>query len=478
MRLAPGVAALVTLVIATSTQADPTPRFPPGAVWNQDISLAPAHPQSGAMITSLATVGGFGYGRMQIDFGLQVVRALATSPTRTIVAIPGDSYYSPDCEPVGTAMPVPANAAIEAVTGLTCDNNNEDCHLLVVQGEVLYEAYRANASGSGSLQAQCLAVWKLDRVYPDSNRGEHCTSADAAGFPIAPLLFNADDVYAAMQVANGDLGHAIRFILPNPRMASALVATVRTKFYVRPASHAGGPSGPEASVPYGSRLRLRSDFPVSSYPAAAQVVLRTMQRYGIVLADGGNIALTAESDRYTAHTWSEVGLTSRVFDQAVPASPVRVQDFTVLDTGPRIVETYECVRNAEPPPPSTTPPTAISARITQAAPKALLLIEVRWSDGAAQVDLWRNGQKQRTVTNANLYVEKYFGGVRPTFRVCNANTTTCTATVISQPLRQTGPIPATPQPPLPKPSLATEPPVTPKIQVRSRPSARARIGGE
>lgn len=98
-------------------------------------------------------------------------------------------------------------------------------------------------------------MWKLDFVYPDDNRGDHCTSADAAGFPIAPLLFNADEVFAAMQGVEGDLGHAIRFILPNARMASG------TKFYVRPASHAGGPSGPEASVPYGSQLRLRRDFP-------------------------------------------------------------------------------------------------------------------------------------------------------------------------------------------------------------------------
>jgi len=75
------------------------------------------------------------------------------------------------------------------------------------------------------------------------------------------------------------------------------------------------------------------------------VILRTMQRYGIVLADGGNIALTAESDLFTTHTWAELGINSRVFDQAAPSAPVMAQDFVVLDTGPRIVETYDCVRN-------------------------------------------------------------------------------------------------------------------------------------
>ena len=368
MRLPPLLASLLLALTCGTVQADAPPRFPPQAVWHQDISNAATHADSATMISGLAGLGGFGYGRMQIDFSMHIVHAPANAPTRTIVGFPSnDEYYAPDCEPVGTPMPVPANAAIEGQTGLTCNNGNGDCHLLVVQGNTLYEAYTANASGATGLESMCLAVWKLDRVYQDSNRGEHCTSADAAGFPIAPLLFNADEVHAAMQVANGDLGHAIRFILPNPRMATNLVNGVRRKVYVRPASHAGGPSGPENTVPYGARLRLRSDFPVHLYPAGAQVVLRTMQRYGIVLADGGNIALTAESDLYTTRKWTEVGINSRVFDQAVPAAPVRVQDFAVIDTGPRIVETYDCVRNAEPPPPpASTPPSGIASRLLPA----------------------------------------------------------------------------------------------------------------
>jgi hypothetical protein len=158
-----------------------------------------------------------------------------------------------------------------------------------------------------------------------------------------------------MQVSGGDLGHAIRFILPNARMATEN----GQKVYVRPASHAGGPSGPSGTVAYGSRLRLRPDFPVNLYNPAAQVILRTMQHYGIVLADGGNIALTAESDLYTTHTWAELGIDSRTFDQQVTGAPVRVTDFAVLDTGPRIVETYDCVRNPDPPPGGGTPTIAI-----------------------------------------------------------------------------------------------------------------------
>jgi hypothetical protein len=132
------------------------------------------------------------------------------------------------------------------------------------------------------------------------------------------------------------------------------------KVYVRPASHAGGPSGPSGTVAYGSRLRLRADFPVNLYSPAAQVILRTMQHYGIVLSDGGNIALTAESDLFTTHSWAELGITSRTFDQEVPGAIVKVQDFAVLDTGPRIVETYDCVRNPDPPPVGGTPSISIA----------------------------------------------------------------------------------------------------------------------
>jgi len=336
--------------------AAPPPRFPDAAVWHQDISAADLHPQSASMISTLDGLGGFGgvgQRRMQIDFSIHVVHAAADSPTRTIVAHE-DGYYSPDCDALGTAMPVPLDAAIEGQAGLSCDNENDDCHLLVVQGQTLYEAYRTTAAGPDQLQAQCLAIWQLDAVYPPEGRGEHCTSADAAGFPMAPLLFNADEIAAALALdaaGNGDLGHAIRFVIRNDRMANdASLGGVGGRLYVRPASHAGSPSGPTGSIPYGSRLRLRSDFPLDGYNPAARVILNTFKRYGIVLSDGGNITLTAESDLFTTTKWSELGINSRIFDQSPGALDVDVTHFDVIDTGPRIGETWECVRSTLPDP--------------------------------------------------------------------------------------------------------------------------------
>jgi len=359
-------AALLLAGCATAAVAAPLPRFPPAAVWNQNVENATPHPSSGTMISTLAALNtpsscpgsgsGFGCGRMQIDFSIHVVHATPGAPTATLVGIPGgtpengDGYYLPDCDALGSAVPVPAGAAIEGQPGMSCDVFGNDCHFLVVDGNLLHEVYRANLAGN-ELQAQCLATWRLDVVYPPEGRGEHCTSADAAGFPIAPLLFNADEIAASLALdatGGGDIGHAIRFILPNARMASDATLTGARfgRLYVRPASHAGGPSGPVGSVPYGSRLRLRADFPLAGYNAAARVILNTLKRYGMVLADGGNIALTAESDMYTTAKWATLGINARVFDQSAGARVVAVSDFAVLDTGPRIAETYNCVRTA------------------------------------------------------------------------------------------------------------------------------------
>lgn len=436
---------LMTVALAAPAAAEPPPRFPPQAVWHQDISGAALHPQSAAMIGTWVGLGGFGYGRMQIDFSFHIVHAAPGAPTRNIVGYPSaGEYYAPDCEPIGTPMPVPLDAAIEGQAGLSCGNADGDCHLLVVQGDRLYEAYRANATGAGGLQAQCLAVWKLEQVYPADNRGEHCTSADAAGFPIAPLLFNADEVHAAMQVAGGDLGHAIRFILPNARMASTTIDGDRYGLYVRPASHAGGPSGPEGTVPYGSRLRLRADFPVNLYPPAAQVILRTMQRYGIVLSDGGNIALTAESDRYTEHTWAELGIGSRVFDQAVPGAPVRAQDFEVIDTGPRIVETWECERNAEVP--DAPAPTGLTARLTRGSRHSADIVRLGWSAGGTRVDIYRDDALVANVANGGQWSGKPGANPASAYRICNADSLACSVGVV--PVRdawtQSAPAPAKP----------------------------------
>lgn len=301
----------------------PAPYFPVGSVWTEDVSNAPVDPHSAAIIDWLDNAGGWGTGKMRVDFAMRVLEADANTPQ--VRFRKGSNFYTPDSDSIDS-LPLPAGGAIEGQSGYECNIDENDCHLIVVDRgrNKLYEAYQANRSNS-AVTANFVAVWDLSRVYPASGRGDQCTSADAAGYPIAPLLFNADEL------ASGSINHAIRFILPNQR--------IRRGVYVHPATHAGAPRGPGDAPPYGARLRLKASYDISQLSPSAQIVARAMQKYGILLADGGNIALTAESDADTQVKYADVDF------GANDLRALKVTDFEVIDMGKTIPITNDCVRN-------------------------------------------------------------------------------------------------------------------------------------
>jgi hypothetical protein len=189
----------------------------------------------------------------------------------------------------------------------------------------LYEIYNATRTSSG-FTALVAIVWDLTKAYPPNLRGDQCTSADAAGFPIAALLPTADEVAA------GEVRHALRFILPNARMKAGV--------YVHPATHGGAPSSSNANAPpYGVRFRLEAAFDETSYNAGQRVILRALKRYGMLLSDGGNIALTFASDRTTTAKWAAQGITAQSFNS------IGVDNFEVVDLTAEIPLTNDCVRN-------------------------------------------------------------------------------------------------------------------------------------
>jgi serine/threonine-protein kinase len=297
------------------------PVFQAPNVWTQAVDGAALHADSAAMMARLISDGGFGGGHLQVDFSFTVLDAGATTPH--VALHQADDYTLPDCDAPAT-VPLPPGGAIEGMDGYACPGG--DCHLLVVDRDAgkLYETYQADLSG-GALASTCTVVWDLTRTYLADLRGQQCTSADAAGLPIAPLLFSADELSA------GSIDHAIRFILPNDHMRAAT--------YVAPATHAGAPGGAADALPYGSRLRLKASADLSALSPAAQVVARALKKYGMILADGGNIALTARDDRFTAAKWDAVGFDSHSLFALTPSA------FEVVDTTAPVVLTYDCVRN-------------------------------------------------------------------------------------------------------------------------------------
>jgi serine/threonine-protein kinase len=329
----------------------------PNAVWNLDVSNAPLRSNSAAMMTHLedlattirgsdcfAPGSGSGDTRIfdfQLDISFYVLHAGQSTTTRAIVENSG--YYLPDCEAGGFEFPVPVGGGIEGTgppPAYTCKASSNDCHLLVVNDDthVLFEAYNVSKADATGVHALCGLSWDLTRVYPRYGRGEHCTSADAAGFPMAPLMLNADEVWAAAQ-SNGDIGHAIRFILGNNRMAASL--------YVHPASHgttATTDADPNA-VPYGSRLRLKTTFDVDAFSSnpAVRAMLRSLQKYGMFLSDGGGVPLSAESDYFTTHKWDDADMNI----DSHSLFGIRPTDFEVIEAGDPMTVTYDCVRTPD-----------------------------------------------------------------------------------------------------------------------------------
>src|ERR1700754_4302146 len=216
--------------------------------WTADVSNAAKSERSDAILSTLADLGGWGNDNvLQADFSIPIFYADSSTPRMEIVGTQDYCYGGPDCDSVPAQMPVPEGANIEGSSDLRCDPSGStegqgDCHLLVAERDEhkLYEIYQANKAGD-AIAANGFFVWDLAKQYPQNLRGDQCTSADAAGFPIAALTPTADEV------ASGEVRHAIRFILPNDRMKDGV--------YVRPATHAGGPKSTDPDAPpYGVRF--------------------------------------------------------------------------------------------------------------------------------------------------------------------------------------------------------------------------------
>jgi len=278
-------------------------------------------------------MGGWGTNNaLQTDFSIPVFFADSKTPRVQVVGTEDYCYGGPDCDAVPAQMPVPTNANMEGSSDLKCDitgntDGQGDCHLLVVERDQnkLYEVYQGNQTGK-DITAHGFFVWDLAKPYPQTLRGDQCTSADAAGFPIAALTPTADEV------ASGTIKHALRFILPNDRM--------KKDVYVRPATHAGGPDSTDPNAPpYGVRFRLRADFDESGYSDSQKVILKALKTYGMLLSDGGQVPLTFADDRTNTAKWAGLGIDAQSF------SAITVDQFEVVDLGDEIPVTYDCVRN-------------------------------------------------------------------------------------------------------------------------------------
>jgi hypothetical protein len=289
--------------------------FPADNLWNKDISSAPVDPNSTALVNfigaSVTIHPDFGSGLYQgSSIGIPYVIVDSTQPFVPI----NFTAYGDESDP--GPMPVPANAPIEGYP----NPGNGDRHVLVLDNNNcwLYELYSASAGSGGTWNAESAAVWDLQN---DEQRPWTWTSADAAGLPIFPGLIRYDEVAA------GHINHAIRFTLQFSRAA-----------FVPPASHWAATSTQGMAAPMGMRLRLKSNFDVSTFSATNQVILNAMKKYGMIMADNGSSMYIsgAPDDRWSNDDLHSLGNVTASDFEVVEMNPIYTSSNVPTGASPSI----------------------------------------------------------------------------------------------------------------------------------------------
>jgi hypothetical protein len=238
------------------------PVFPANNPWNQRVDKLPVATNSAQLIASIGLnapvhadfgSGTWDGGPIGIPFDI-----VSSKTPRSRVSF----EYADESNRV--RYPIPRGVHIEGGAHATGDR-----HAILVDKSAcrLYELYdlrhtsRGWTAGSG-------AVWSLRSNHL---RPAGWTSADAAGLAMFPGLARWDEV------ARGVIDHALRFTAPETRRA-----------FVYPARHYASSSNDPSLPPMGLRVRLKASVDVASFPRQARVVLRALQRYGMILADNGS----------------------------------------------------------------------------------------------------------------------------------------------------------------------------------------------
>jgi hypothetical protein len=237
--------------------------FPADNPWNTLVTGAPVDPNSAALIASC------GLRNLHPDFGTVWDGAPNGIPYVVVHAgqatVPVSFDYADESDP--GPYPIPPNAPIEG--GASSDG---DRHVLIVDVDAwkLYELFDAHPiDGGASWHAGSGAVFDLSS---NALRPAGWTSADAAGLPIFPGLVRYDEA-----VEQHAIEHALRFTCPRTRKA-----------YLSPARHYASSDTSSALPPMGMRVRLKANFDTTAFSPTTRVILRSMMRYGMLLADNGS----------------------------------------------------------------------------------------------------------------------------------------------------------------------------------------------
>jgi hypothetical protein len=236
--------------------------LPADNIWNTRVDQLPVHPSSSTWVNTIGASShlhpDFGSGTYNGEpIGIPYVTVPGTQ-----TKYPATFTYQSESDPGPYAIPL--NAPIEGGSASTGDR-----HVIAIDGDncILYEIY-AGYPQAASWQGGSGAIFNL---LSNALRPATWTSADAAGLPIFPGLVRYDEIVA------GEIRHAIRFTVPQTQRA-----------YVWPARHYASSLTGAQYPPMGARFRLKASFDISKFSATNQIILKALQRYGMILADNGS----------------------------------------------------------------------------------------------------------------------------------------------------------------------------------------------
>ena len=258
-------AALLGLTVLAAAQAPNVGNcavLPVNDIWNTRIDQLPVHPSSSTWVNTIGASS-----PLHPDFGSGLYNGgpigipYVTVPG-TQTKYPATFTYQSESDTGPYAIPL--NAPIEGGSA-----SSGDRHAIAVDTDncILYEIY-AGYPQVASWQGGSGAIFNL---LSDALRPATWTSADAAGLPIFPGLVRYDEIVA------GEIRHAIRFTVPQTQRA-----------YVWPARHYASSLTSAQYPTMGARFRLKASFDISHFSATNQIILKALQRYGMLLADNGS----------------------------------------------------------------------------------------------------------------------------------------------------------------------------------------------
>jgi len=171
-------------------------------------------------------------------------------------------------------LPIPTSPLVEGGLDRDLAQPYGDHHMLIVDSDTcrLWELYHCYPSDAHGWDVFGSATFDLKS---NALRPAGWTSADAAGFPILPLLL------LASEASSGEIKHALRFTINS--------GSIR-KEYVWPARHLTNNGTTSSSLPpMGQLFRLKASYQIpSSYGTQSRAILQALKTYGMYIADGGS----------------------------------------------------------------------------------------------------------------------------------------------------------------------------------------------